>query len=65
MELFTGIVGTLAGLLVAVLICWLGWRFVVRARAGNREVREARHDPHVGDGTSHTADHDRSRDIPQ
>jgi hypothetical protein len=63
-----GTLGTVAGVLAAVVLFLLALWFVARARQGNRRVREARHDPHVdhgadGDG-SELAQEDR-RDISQ
>jgi hypothetical protein len=66
MEGLNLIMGTLAGLLVAVLIFGFAWSLVARARRGNRQVRERRNDPHADVRHIHTArDHDQRRDIPQ
>lgn len=42
-----GVLGTIAGIVVAVGIFLLAAWFVARARAGTRRLRQARHDPHA------------------
>lgn len=60
-----GTAGAIAGIIVAVALFALAWRMVVRARAGNAKVREARHDPHL-DATRRGDDaDDPQRNIPQ
>ena len=63
-----GLFGTIAGVVVAIVLFVLALRFVARARRGNRRVREARHDPHAagghGDRRTAAAAEDR-RDIGQ
>lgn len=48
-----GTFGTIAGLIVAVLIFGGAAWLVSSARKGNRRTREARHDPHAGRGPDH------------
>lgn len=63
-----GTVGTIVGVIVAVVLFMIALRFVARAREGNRRVREAHHDPHAApkhpDRSSQQAIDDR-RDIGQ
>ena len=63
-----GTLGTVGGVLAAVVLFLLALWFVARARQGNRRVREARQDPHVDQGAhsdgSELAQEDR-RDISQ
>lgn len=60
-----GTLGSIAGIAIAVLIFALAWRLVIRARAGNARVREARRDPHARTVPSHGDSKDARRDIPQ
>jgi hypothetical protein len=59
-----GTFGTVAGLIVAVVLLLMAARFVAKARKGNRRVREARHDPHV-DPAAYRKEGEERRDIPQ
>ena len=59
-----GTFGTVAGLMVAVGLLLLDAWFVAHARKGNRQVREARHDPHVDPAATRKTGEDR-RDIDQ
>ena len=59
-----GTFGTAAGMAVAVGLLLLAAWFVARARKGNRQVREARHDPHVDPAAYRKKDEQR-RDIDQ
>lgn len=58
-----GVVITILGLAVAVGIFLLAARFVAKARAGTRRLRQARHDPHAP--TPRQQEAHRGRDIDQ
>jgi hypothetical protein len=64
MENMFATLGSIGGIVVAVLILALAWWVVMRARSGNRKVREARRDPHT-DRAKLNDPKDPRRDIPR
>lgn len=63
MEVLIESIGAVSAIVAALAIFAGAWWLVARARAGNRKVREARHDPHAVRDEKRTQDP--NRDIRQ
>ncbi len=65
MEFTLGIVGTIAGLIVAVIVFVVAWQLVQKAREGNSKTRAVRQDPHAAPRHRNSEGDQSRRDIPQ